>query len=149
MTSYPCPDWLKRRQIAGGEYARWLEDQTASIWAREKRRCKTAYAKREGLKQALHRASHASNGYDPYSGARFFVKHLQIGWIDNQAHLNGNRHYRTLRRCMPSFDHVKGLGHRSYELCTRETNSAKSFISRAQFIDFCHRVVRYQATQLQ
>lgn len=145
MTVYPSPEWLKRRKITDDEYARWLEDQTASIWAREKKSCKAAHTKREELKQALHRAAHVSNGYDPYSGARFFVKHMRAGWTDAQAHLNGNRHYRTLRRCIPSFDHVKGLGHKAYELCTRETNSAKNFMSPLQFIDLCNRVVSHQA----
>lgn len=92
--------------------------------------------------------AHAGSGRDPYSNARFFVKHIRTGWVDGQKHLRGNRHYQTLRRCMPSFDHVIGMSHRKYELCTRETNSAKSFMSPAQFVDLCARVTRHQAGRI-
>lgn len=145
MNSYLCPDWLKCRKVTDLEYARWLEAQTSSIWARELDCGKGTFATKVELKQTLHRAAHASTGFDPYTGARFFVKHMRTGWIDSQAHLKGNRHYQSLRRCMPSFDHVRGLGHKAYELCTRETNSAKSFMSPAQFIDLCHRVARHRS----
>lgn len=148
MDGYPCPEWLTRRTITDAEYVRWLERQTASIWAREKRAGKTAHMERADLKQALHRAASESDGRDPYSGARFFVKHMRSGWTDGQAHLNGSRHYRTLRRCMPSFDHVRGVGKKDYELCTRETNSAKSYMSPAQFIDLCRRVVRHRLASI-
>ncbi|MDB5679131.1 hypothetical protein [Sphingomonas bacterium] len=147
MTSYPCPEWLKRRRITDEEYGRWLDHQTSKVWMREKKHCKTACTTPGELKQVLHVAAHASNGRDPYSGARFFVKHLRAGWSDAQAHLNGNRHYLTLRRCMPSFDHVKGLGHKAYELCTRETNAAKSYMSPTQFVDLCRRVVHHRDNQ--
>jgi hypothetical protein len=144
MEAYPCPEWLKRRRITDAEYAGWLDSQAVSIWAREKEAGKTACASRADLKRALHRAASESDGRDPYSGRRFFVKHMRAGWTDPHAHLKGNRHHRTICGSMPSFDHVKGLGKKTYELCTRETNSAKSYMSPAQFIDFCRSVVRYR-----
>jgi hypothetical protein len=147
MNIYPVPSWLKCRGITDAEYGRWLQKQARSVWSGELARGKTVYAKRQDLKQALHRAAHESDGRDPYSGALFYVKHLRTGWIDGQAHLLGNRHHRTLRRNMPSFDHVKGLKCRTYQLCTRETNSAKSFMSPAQFIDLCIRVARYRGQE--
>lgn len=140
MNSYACPEWLKCRRITDAEYGRWLEAQTASIWRREKQSGSNPFAARAGLKQALHRAALASNGHDPYSGMRFFVKHMRAGWTDQQSHLNGNRHFWTLRRSLPSFDHVKGLGRAKFQLCSRETNSAKSFMSPSQFTDLCHRI---------
>lgn len=148
MNTYSCPDWLRRRRISDCEYAAWLEKQTNQIWNREAQKRKRAFATRQALKLALHQAASESTGYDPYSGARFFVKHIRKGWVDNQAHLKGNRHYRTLRRCMPSFDHVNGLGKKAYELCTRETNSAKSFMSPAQFLDLCRRVTEHHKNRL-
>lgn len=143
MNSYPCPAWLKCRGITEADYARWLDKQTRSVWNREVARGKTVHSTRRNLKQALHRAAHESDGSDPYSGARFYVKHFDSGWEDKQAHLLGNRHHLTLRRNMPSFDHVKGLGCSTYQLCTRETNSAKSYMSPAQFIGLCRRVARH------
>ncbi|MGA9582660.1 MAG: hypothetical protein WBR13_11910 [Allosphingosinicella sp.] len=143
MNSYECPEWLKRRRITESEYGRWLDSQATSIWRRERQCGNPSFAARADLKLALHRAAHDSNGRDPYSASRFFVRHMRAGWTDKQSHLKGNRHFLTLRRCMPSFDHVRGLGRAKYELCTRETNSAKSFMSPAQFIDLCNRVARH------
>lgn len=143
VNGYSCPDWLRQRKISDCEYGKWLERQTRQIWNREAQKGKHACASREVLKLVLHRAASASTGYDPYSGARFFVKHMRTGWVDRQAHLNGSRHYRTLRRAMPTFDHVNGLGKCAYELCTWETNSAKSFMSPMQFVDLCRRVTAH------
>lgn len=144
MKEYPAPDWLRVRQVTDAEYASWLNGQTSSIWKRERRSGKRAHATPSDLKQALHKAAHKSDGHDPYTGNRLFVDHLRAGWTDPQASLNGNRHHLTLRRCMPSFDHVRGVGRSKYELCTRETNAAKSFMSPAQFIDLCGRVTSHQ-----
>jgi hypothetical protein len=149
MNSYPCPAWLKCRGITDSEYARWLEKQTKGVWTRELSRDVKAHSNRADLKQALHRAAHESDGHDPYSGVRFDVKHFRAGWTDGQAHLRGNRHHRTLRRNMPSFDHVKGLARPIYQLCTRETNSAKSYMSPKQFVDLCRRVARHRGPGLQ
>lgn len=149
MNVYHAPEWMRIRRISDAEYARWLDDRAKYILDREKKAGKTAFDKPEQLKLELHRVAHASSGRDPYSNARFFVKHIRSGWVDGQKHLKGNRHYQTLRRCMPSFDHVVGMGHRKYELCTRETNSAKSFMSPAQFVDLCARVTRHQAGGIQ
>lgn len=144
VNTYPCPDWLRCRKISDGEYGIWLEKQTRQVWNREAQKQKHACASRQALKLVLHQAASESTGYDPYSGTRFFVKHMRRGWVDSQAHLNGNRHYRTLRRAMPTFDHVNGLGKCAYELCTWETNSAKSFMSPTQFVDLCRRVAGHR-----
>ena len=147
MNSYARPEWLKRQGITDAEYARWLQKQAKSIWNRGRESGKSVHAKPEDLKQALHRAAHDSDGRDPYTGAKFYVKHFRAGWEDEQAHLRGNRHHLTLRRNMPSFDHVKGLKRRAYQLCTRETNCAKSFMSPKQFVDLCRRVTRHRHQQ--
>lgn len=144
MSEFPCPTWLKQRGISDEEYGTWLQDQSKDIWKRKRKKGKTAYATRSELKLELHRVALVSTGHDPYSNIRFNVDPLRAGWIDAQAHLNNNRHHRTLRRSVPSFDHVRGLGRRAYELCTRETNSAKTYMSPAQFIDLCHRVSRHR-----
>jgi hypothetical protein len=144
VNEYLCPDWLKLRKVTDGEYASWLDRQANSILKREARKGKRSFPARAELKQALHSAAKKSNGSDPYSGAKFCVKHLRGGWCDEQKHLKGNRHHLTLRRNQPSFDHVKGLGQKQFELCTRETNFAKSFMSPKQFLDLCRRVVRFQ-----
>lgn len=143
MSDFPCPAWLKQRGITDAEYGAWLQDQSKDIWRRERKKRKTAFANRALLKAKLHAVALASTGRDPYSNIRFNVDPLRSGWIDAQAHLNNSRHHRTLRRGVPSFDHVRGLGHAAYELCTRETNSAKTYMSPAQFIELCHRVATH------
>lgn len=144
MTDFPCPTWLQQRGISDEEYAVWLQGQSKDIWKRERSKGKTACTTRAELKSELHRVALKSTGYDPYSNIRFNVDPLRSGWTDAQAYLNNSRHHRTLRRSVPSFDHVRGLGRRSYELCTRETNSAKTYMSPAQFIELCHRVAKHR-----
>lgn len=141
--TYIAPHFLEQRGITDREYALWLDKQSEAIWRRERKAGKTAFPSRASLKAELHRVLLAGNGRDQYTGSKIYWKHLRADWVDGNAGVTNYRHLMTLRRCMPTFDHVRGMGHRRYALCRRMTNHAKSFMSPAQFVALCREVVRH------
>ena len=142
MATYFAPQWMKNRGISDAEYRAWLTSQTDAIWERELKKKKSGCPTPTILKGKLDSAVHRSNGHDPYSGMKLNVDRIRADWFDTAKDIEGTRHHRTLRRAMVSFDHVKGMGKSEYELCSRETNSAKAYLSPKQFIELCRKVAK-------
>jgi hypothetical protein len=142
MREISCPAWIRQQGISDGEYGVWLRKQRDHIWSRERKKKKKAFATPAELLAALDKAANESTGRDPYTGMRLNAGSMKAGWKDPHAGIADRRHQLYLKRSVLTFDHVRGLGRRSYQLCTRETNSAKSWMSRKHFIELCHRVAR-------
>lgn len=139
-----APRFINQRGITDDAYRAWLSEQGKNIWKREGRLDKRGFPDKASLVAALHAAVLRSGGKDAYTGMPIDWRFLRNDWVDANKGNANNRHLMTLRRGMPVFDHVRGLGGNKYALCRRITNHAKSFMSPAQFVQLCREVVRHQ-----
>ena len=132
--SWTAPDWVA---ISDLDYSKLLQTKAVAVTRRDKKRGGT-YSVREAI-EAIHKAFHRCNGFDPYDGSKLNPKLL--GKYDNKASKEKGAAYKREMAMLPTVDHVKAEPVADFEIVSWQTNDAKGDMPPEEFIAYCRRVI--------
>lgn len=140
LARYPMPSFLKGR-CEPGVYGKWLHNKADTLLKRDKKRGKpyAVLATRATYKDAIHRVITAGALLDPFTGEALAWELIST-WGSSHDQPEG---YKKQFALMPTVDH-KHADSFEFEICSWQTNDAKSDMEPREFVAFCERVARYK-----
>ena len=133
--SWTAPDWVG---ISDLDYSKLLQKKAVAVTRRDKKRGGT-YSVREAI-EAINKAFHRCNGFDPYDGSKLNPRLL--GEYKNDAAKAEGANYKRSFSLLPTIDHVKAEPVADFEVVSWQTNDAKGDMPPDEFIAYCRRVVK-------
>jgi hypothetical protein len=140
LANYPLPDFLKGR-CTHRVYIKWLNNKADTLLKRDKRRGKTyaRAASESDYKKEIHKAVINGGESDPYTGEPLTWELIST-WDSTKKHSEG---YKAKFAFMPTVDHIT-VNALHFEICSWQTNEAKSDVSPEKFIKFCEKVATFR-----
>ena len=132
--SWIAPDWVGLSDL---DYSKLLQKKAVAVTRRDKKRGGT-YSVREAI-EAIDKAFHRCNGFDPYDGSKLNPKLL--GKYNNKASKEKGAAYKREMAMLPTVDHVKAEPLPDFEIVSWQTNDAKGDMAPEKFVAYCRRVV--------
>jgi hypothetical protein len=126
--------------VTADAYERWLSRKAAAHCRRDRNRGRTV--SRSQLKEAIHGAVLASEGFDVYTGEKLDW-HL-LSKFRNEDAKAGRHVHKAGFALLPTVDHVRaGDTEAAFRICAWRTNDAKGDLSPEDFIKLCIRVLKH------
>jgi hypothetical protein len=139
LAAYPLPVFLEGR-CTHSAYVKWLNNKADTLLKRDKKRGKpyAIDAEESDYKKEIHRAVMKSGPEDPYTGEPLAWE--LIGTWDSHAQPDG---YKRRFYNMPTVDHIVA-DVLEFEICSWQSNDAKSDMTPVEFVDFCGKVTAHR-----
>jgi hypothetical protein len=138
LATYPLPSFLEGR-CTHSIYVKWLNNKADTLIKRDKKRGKpyAATATESTYKKEIHKAVLNGGELDPYTGEALAWELIST-WIPKKQPDGYKRRFSL----MPTVDHVTA-DKLKFEICSWQTNDAKSDLSPEEFVELCKKVVTY------
>ena len=138
-SDYEPPSWMELTPLV---YKQWLQRQALTVTKRDRKRG-GSYRVKDAM-DAIHIATHRSDGIDPYDGQPMNASLL----VAENPTLNTCEEAQpqaSAWRC-PTVKHARGASICHFEIMSRQTANAKGEMSTDEYLEHCQAVVRFRGT---
>ena len=123
-------------------YKQWLQRQALTVTKRD-RKHGGSYRVKDAM-DAIHIATHRSDGIDPYDGQPKNAS-LLVAKNPTLSTCEEAQQQASARLC-PTVKHARGASICHFEIMSRQTANAKGEMSTVEYLELCHVVVRFRGT---